>query len=52
MSVSNMVESASSNDSDLVDIFDRVGNLREATARLTTSVGSDFRNARAHCYEP
>src|ERR1700744_3878926 len=41
----NMIEPAFPNDSELVDIFDRVGDLREAAARLTTSVGADSRNA-------
>jgi hypothetical protein len=43
----NMSDLAFPNDSELVEIFDLVGDLREAAARLATSVGPDSRNALA-----
>lgn len=45
MYASNMIEPAFPNDSELIEVFDLVADLREAAARLATSVGRDSRGA-------
>jgi Fic family protein len=45
MYASNLIEPAFPTDGELVEIFDLIGDLREAAARLATSVGPNSRKA-------